>query len=310
MKKVHDQRTKEILKSVAGSITRLETNREIPGHVLEADVWIEPDPTHESDLQTLGTLGRMIAMGPCLIEPYSDVPQASEVRSCILKQYSLDHAQRRDARAEGNPAPPFPRLWIIAMGSPDSVIEAMELRPMEGWPAGCFHGPPFGAFHLIVVRKLPKSPATVLLRLLSRDHIFRDALHDLAKLPETFPELAKLVERVMRVLVVFKEELDQDQLEEDEMEALRDIDAAYEAWERRVKAEGKAEGRAEGKAEGKVEGKAEGNREGLIRAIRSLCHRYEIELTGERIAQLETQSDEQLLRVLAEISDSHQWPQS
>ena len=115
-------------------------------------------------------------------------------------------------------------------------------------------------------------------------------MHDLAKLPETFPELAKLVERVMRVLVVFKGELDQDQLEEDEMEALRDIDAAYEAWERRVK--------------------AEGDRAGFIRAIRTLCHSLEIELTDERIAQLAKWDDEQLVSTLSHIGKSRNWPHS
>ena len=173
MKKVHDQRAKEILKSVAGSITRLETNREIPGHVLEADVWIEPDPAHESDLQTLGTLGRMNRNGPMLDRALLGCPSGQR-GSLVHFEAVLTRpraATRRQSR--GRPYPTFsPALDHRPWAAPTASSRRWSCEPMEGWPAGCFRGPPFGAFHLIVVRKLPKSPETVLLRLLSRDQHF------------------------------------------------------------------------------------------------------------------------------------------
>ncbi|MCG8423134.1 MAG: hypothetical protein MJE77_34965 [Proteobacteria bacterium] len=52
MKDIFDQLTKAILKAILDSVAQLETNREIRGHVPEADVWVEPDPRHESDLET------------------------------------------------------------------------------------------------------------------------------------------------------------------------------------------------------------------------------------------------------------------
>ncbi|MCG8422245.1 MAG: hypothetical protein MJE77_30355 [Proteobacteria bacterium] len=290
MKNLFDQLTKAILTAVLDSVTQLETNYEIRGHALVADVWVEPDPEHESDLKALGVLGRMLDLGPCLIEPYSGVPRASEIHSCILKQYSLNHARRRDARAEGKPAPSFPRLWVIATGSPDSVIEEMELRQMVDWPEGLFCGRPFDPFHLLVVRKLPITPETLLVRFMGRGDTFREAVRELAEVPETDPSLAKVAERVMRVLVVFGKELNHDELKETDMEALQDIEAAYTEWKRQVR--------------------AEANRETLIDMIRSLCQRFEVELTDKRLAQLASWDADQLKELSLEISASHKWPGS
>lgn len=328
MKNFFDQLAKAILTTVLHDVARLESNREIRGHVLVADIWVESVEEHESALRVLGILGQMVACGTCLIEPFSSAPGVNEVRSCILKQYSLDHAQRREARTKGISAPPFPRLWIISAGRPDSVIDAMDLQPMVEWPLpsrgqgpsheasvdpvpdassggrGVIHDPillgdaifcgrGFDRFHLVVVRQLPRTPETLILRLLSRGTTFREAVDELAELPEVAPELTQLAERVMHVLVAFANELPQDPTEED-MQSLQDIEAAYSKWERRVKAEGKAEGRAEGKRE----------------SLRMLCECFGIELTDERLEQVANSDAQQLDVLLKEISTSHKWPEA
>ena len=289
MREIHDQIAKAIMRASVGHVARLEVNREIPGNVLAADLWIEPDPARADGLGELGVLGRMVGLGPCLVEPFSGAPRASEIRSCILKQYSLDHAQRRDARTQKKAAPPFPRLWIIASGSPDSVVEPMELRPMQDWPQGFFCGRPFDPFHLVVVRKLPRSPETMFIRLLGQKGTFGDALQDLARVPATLPELKGLASRLMHVLVVFGKEVDQDQLEEDDMEALRDIDNAHEEWLRQIE--------------------ADADRKANYKMIRKLCEHFGIELTAERQAEMAAWTPEELMQAVVKISDSHEWPQ-
>jgi len=129
---------------------------------------------------------------------------------------------------------------------------------------------------------------------LSGGKTFRAAMRDLAKVPETAPEMARLADLVMHVLVEFSRELDQDQLEEDDMEALRDIDAAYDEWRRHL----------EDEMTEKVTQKVRRN------TIRELCQDLEIELTEERLAQLEAWDVDQLGRVLRQISVSHEWPSS
>jgi len=288
MKNVRDQLAKALVKAVLGPITRLESNMEIRGHALAADLWVEPDPQHASDLDKLGILGRMTGPGPCLIEPFSGVPTEHDIRSCILKQDSLHHARCRDATKNGDPMPPFPRLWVVGTGSPDRIIESMDLQPMPGWPQGCYRGRPFGQFHLVVARKLPRTPETLLVRLLSRGKTFAAAVRDLRDVPETAPALARVAERVLHVLVVFDKELHQDHLEEDEMESLNGIDLDYDRWKRTVKAE---------------------ERQDHARTlIRAFCDRFAIELTDERLAEMNTWDDEQLDAALLDIGTSRQWP--
>lgn len=286
MKNVHDQLAKAILKAVLRGMTALETSMEIRGHVLQADVWVAPTPGQESDVEKLGVLGRMIALGPCLVEPFSGVPDEQDVRSCILKQDSLHHAQRRDARAREQPAPEFPPLWVISTGRPERIIAAMQLQPMPDWPAGCFAGAPFGRFHLIIVRQLPRTPETLLVRLLSSGKTFSAAMHDLARVPETAPRMAGIANQVMHVIVEFRKELHHDQLEEDDMEALRDIDTAFDEWYGQLEAKWGRD------------------------MICKLCQDLEIELTDERLAQLATWDADQLRRALRQISISHEWPAS
>ena len=296
MKRIYDALAKEILQALLRDVAQLEISREIRGHVLTADVWVEPDPERTAGLEALGALGRMVAEGPCLIEPYSGVPRASEIRSCILKQYALDHAQRRDARTGGTSTPPFPGLWIITSGSPDSIIGAMELRPMPGWPEGFLTGRPFDPLRLVVVRKLPRTPETLLLRLLGRDRAFRDALDDLAGVPEQGSAMTAIADLVLRVLVVFRGELDQDQLEEDDMEALRDIDAKYEEWKQRVRGEGMAQG---------IE---QGRREALLEAIEAVCRQLHLDLDEQQRHELRSMDADALQDRLVAISTSRNWP--
>jgi hypothetical protein len=298
MKNVHDQLAKALLRAVLPSGVRMETNREIPGHILEADIWLEPG-SEEQDLAMLGVLGRMVGMGPCLMEPFSGVPRASDIRSCILKQYSLDHAQQRDARTGGgSPAPAFPVLWVMANGSPDSVMEAMDLQPMKGWPSGFYQGPPFDAFHLAVIRRLPETPETLLLRLLGRGETFQGAIRELAAANPHVPALAEIAEAVLQVLVVFRRDLDQHEYqEEDDMEASHEVKAAYEEWKRQVRHEGSIEGRREGK------------REGLLEMLQVLCAQHGVELTDERRAQMNGMDAAELERTIVAVSTMHEWPE-
>ena len=60
MKNIYDQLAKGILKAALSDVARLETNRELPGHVLAADLWVEPTPGEQTGLQALGALGRMV----------------------------------------------------------------------------------------------------------------------------------------------------------------------------------------------------------------------------------------------------------
>jgi hypothetical protein len=150
--------------------------------VLGADLWVAPVRDQVGDLLRLGVLGRMIAQGPCLIEPFSSSPGIREVRTCVLQQYALDHAQFREAKRESRPEPPFPLQGLISSGRPETVLRRMNFRPMDGWPSGFWERDDCDALHVVVVRDLPRTPDTLYLRLLGRDRHFAQAVRELTAL--------------------------------------------------------------------------------------------------------------------------------
>jgi len=78
------------------------------------------------------------------------------------------------------------------------------------------------------------------------------------------------------------------------MEAVRDMDAAFDEWYRQIK----------------DKATREGTLEALRIVFRELCQDLEIELTEERLAQLEAWDVDQLGRALRQISVSREWPSS
>jgi len=317
MRTKYDQLVKAIFGALLRPVVAADTAREIPGQVQIADLWVEPDPARADEFARLGALGRMLESGPCLIEPFSRAPRIDEIRGCILEQYTLDHHQVREASAADRSRPAFPVLWVIAAGRPDTVIEAMALGEMEGWPAGFWQRRPFDAFHLVVARELPETPETLFLRLLARGPTFRKALDELF----SGKNWARAV--LEPVLVAFRREMPQDLGEDEEdMEALRHFEAVYADWERRVKDEarkegrkagrkaGRKEGRKKGLEKGRDEGLRQGERLGLLESIEMLCNAFELELSDDRRAQLEASDTDQLKSLFVTISTTRDWPAS
>lgn len=117
------------------------------------------------------------------------------------------------------------------------MIERYWMRPMTGWPAGFWEGPPAAPLHVVVLRSLPRVRGTLLLRLMGRGATLQEAIQDLHALPEDAWER----QVSMRLLVTFRFEIPQDSLEAEEMKTLREIKAMYAEWEQQIKAEARRE---------------------------------------------------------------------
>ena len=231
MRSWHDQFVKAILRALLRPIAHVETEHEIVGHKQSADVWVSLAQEIEAPPE-LGMLGRMVAMGPCLLEPFSRTPRPADVRSCVGKQYSLHHGQVREARGAKQPVPSFPRLWIVSPGLPRTVIKQAPCQAMDSWPAGFWEASPWQALHIVSVNALPRTPETLLLRMLGKETL-GPAIHDLGDMPEG----AGLKALLVPVLVAFRAEMNQDSQEEELMLALQEIDTIYAQWEERVRRE-------------------------------------------------------------------------
>ena len=227
---------------LAGALTRVGTVRDeqqVTHPEQSVDVWFMPDPARAEGCVELGWLGHMARLGPGLFEPFHNTPGELLVRSCIRKQLAVDHTQAREARQARRPRPPMPNLWVLSAGEPRTALDRYGMCPIPAWPEGFFAAAPGFALHVVVVRRLPESRDTLLLRLLGRGSVRRRALEELRTLPVDAWEHG-LAESI---LVAFRASFEQDDTQDIEMHTyLRHLEDVYAEWHERVHKEGHADG--------------------------------------------------------------------
>jgi hypothetical protein len=209
----------------------------------KADIWFQPAAGGEAEERARhGLFGRM-AETSCMVEAFHATPTIEEALDCLSKRGNLHRKLRREAMRQGRAGGrgqsggrgqvPVPRLWIVSSGRPEEVIRGLELRPLEGWPPGFWEAAPLLDMRLVVLRELPETRETLLLRVLGRGKTFERAMHELHALPKDAPE----AEIAIPMLLAFRVGIVQDS-EEDEMQTTRytpEMQAIYDDWEKRVK---------------------------------------------------------------------------
>jgi hypothetical protein len=266
MRNRYDQVAKQIGKEALSPSGATVAQDEITAETMYADLRHEPDLARQTERDRLGLLGRL-ATGPCLIEVYSEAPDAEAFRACLAKHLVSWQGRARRTRAEnrkrserGNPPDAFVDsfLWIIAAGAPTTLLSRLGLEPAPGWPAGIYL---FGAevlrVGLVVASELPRDATTLLIRLMAAGPLLAQAVNELAALPRDAHERAV----AEPVLLAFQHALERNPSRTpDEQEF---IVAMYKTWE-----EGRAEARTEGRIEGRTEGRTEGQANAVLTVLR------------------------------------------
>jgi hypothetical protein len=193
MRNRFDHLGKQIGQAALGRSGPTEAQAEISPETQYADLRHDPDPARIAGRTSLGLLGR-IASSPCLIEIYARAPDAAEFRACLGKH--LAHWQRhaRDARSLKQPQAALvePSLWIIAAGTPASVVAELGLKLADGWPEGVYlFGGAVLRVGLVAANQLPRPDrSTLLVRLMAAGPLLRQAVEELRDLPADADERA------------------------------------------------------------------------------------------------------------------------
>ena len=161
----------------------------VPAGPQRIDVYSEPDPALSGELAEMGMLGELGAE-PAMFEPFSDTPGLRPVRACLRKQLVWHHELERRARVavgdagdeddEPTQPVPFPVLVILSPGRPQTVLDSfgfVEVRP------GLHALAPGFAVRLVVISELPRTRATVLMRLGS-ERLRAGAIAEILQMPE------------------------------------------------------------------------------------------------------------------------------
>jgi len=250
-----DQTGKGVLQEALAPAGATHLQHEIASEVQWADLLFEPDRARAPARRSLGLLGRM-TMRDCLFEPFRCTPRLETVRSCVRKLLSLHRARALRAARGGAPRPPFPRLWVLSPGRPYRVIRRFHLRPMRGWPRGFLRSAPALGLRLVVLRDLPRTRETLLLRLLGRHRTMLQAVEDLLALPEGAWERQVALPHLIAWRVCAVDNAPAQTAEEKRLMAT--THEIYEQWKRRIETRAQRKGLKEGVERGLERGLQEG----------------------------------------------------
>ena len=243
-------RSKRLLRAIYARAGVAENQREVAADAQEIDTWFKLDQALRAELERIGLLGRMIDGPSTLFEAYHEAPSVDDYRDCVRKQLVADHAEVLEARRQKLPRPMFARLWLLAAGRPERVIRGYALVPMPGFPNAFLEGREEERLGLVVLRELPRTRETLLLRLMGAGEVLREAAAELGRLPEDAWER----EVAMPPLLALRIEIPQDSADAEEREYLMSTMELYEQWEKQVERKGLEQGVKKGLEQGVKKG--------------------------------------------------------
>lgn len=286
LRNVHDAFAKNLLHAVFSLRGLAQTEAEVPpSNAMRLDLWFVPE--HDKPLadvpEFVGILAKLTSE-PTASEIWSGVLSVDEFfKGLVKRELWRGVLEERDNRKW-----PRPTLWHVCAGKPQTVLRQFGYvaAGVPGWYTSLASGL---LVQIVVVSELPKTRETLLLRLLGRKRVRREALTELGNLPEDAWEKQVANRWLIRVRLEVK--VDQVVTPKDR-EFVMDINAWYkefiETHDREVKAQvlrelepklakerrkERREGRSEGRREGQREGRREGQREAELNQLVHLFQR-------------------------------------
>ncbi len=245
-----DQFGKSLLRDTLSAAATPETEVEVVAATQKIDVYAVPDPSRAAERPKMGLLGDL-STEPALFEPFRNTPSLARVRRCLSKQLAWHHELQRRARAapveaktgERPTAPtvPFPWLVIISPGRPATAIDVYGCKPTR---PGVYEAVSGLHVRIVVLAELPRTRATLLLRMLGAGRLLKEALADLSALPVDAWESSVLAPLVIHFRLASRSKPGK---KEDDVSA--EMRAWFEDYQRKLRDEGRREGRDEGRTE-------------------------------------------------------------
>ena len=253
----HDQFAKQYLQELLNALGKVEISREVLPEVRQIDVWFVPampSTLAESTTSARGLLGKL-ALTPCLLEPFRNPPQETEVRSCMLKLFAMCSQFERQAKQKQQTLKPddLPHLWILSPSCSEARLKGFgtQLKRKENWPKGVYFLAPSLRTALVAINQLPVTRQTLWLRVLGKGETQRQAVRELEKLPPGEP----LREAILELMAKWHISLQKSEnLTQEAQELLMNLSSAYLQWREETLQQGRQEGRQEGRQQGTLDG--------------------------------------------------------
>jgi hypothetical protein len=245
-RQVHDQLAKEYLEELLKPLGKVETSKDVKSEVQEIDVWFIPTTT--STNSELGLLGKM-AVTSCLFEPYRNAPNEVEIRTCLLKLYSVQGDLLREAKREKRSISEqeLPLLWILTPTCSERILAGFGAQTKEKWETGVYFLPKYQKTAIVAINQLPITEDTLWLRVMGRGKTQTEAITQVVKLSENNHKWERLVE----IFASWRKNLElNSSVSDEERELIMSLSPAYLKQREEWKQEGIEEGRQQGQKDG------------------------------------------------------------
>ncbi|MDB9519632.1 hypothetical protein PN466_22055 [Roseofilum reptotaenium CS-1145] len=240
---IHDQFAKQYLTELLSPLGTVETNKEIASQVRYIDLLFIPASDANPERENLGLLGRLIAT-TALIEPFRNPINKSELRTCMIKLFTLQAQWERQNYKESD----LPHLWILTpTASVDFLNSCHATSDEENWGSGLYFCPDTFKTAVIVIHQLPQTPETLWLRLLGRGQVQKQAIQELEALPRDNPQRKNVLKLVKALVALLNKRQNREQdIEPEDGELIMNLMEMYEEAmsEDREQAKAEAEQRA------------------------------------------------------------------
>ncbi len=245
-RQLHDQFAKEYLEELLAPLGQVETSRDVSPEIRQVDVWFVPTASPSTEAQLLGLLGQM-ASSACSFEPFRNQPSPVDVRNCLLKLYSLHGELLRKARRENDSVSEaeLPVLWILSPTCSANLLNGFgaKLDSSGNWVKGVYFLPEYQKTALIAINQLPKTEATLWLRIMGRKETQKQAVREIEALPSNHPFSKNILGIVGKWYINLQTS---QNLDEEDREVLMNLSPAYLKWREDAVQEGLQQGLQQG----------------------------------------------------------------
>ncbi|MEA5616679.1 hypothetical protein VB711_02325 [Cronbergia sp. UHCC 0137] len=268
----HDQFAKEYLEELLTSLGEVETGKDVRSETREIDLWFVPKTSSSPQHSELGLLAKM-AVTSCLFEPFRNAPNEVEIRSCLLKLYSIHGELLRQAKREKGSISEdeLPCLWILTPTCSEKILAGFGATINDDWGKGVYFLPKSQKTAIVVINQLPVNEDTFWLRVLGKGKTQKKAIEELVKVSEENEQWNYLLE----ILASWRKNIEvKDDISDEERDLIMSLSPAYlkqrEEWRQEGLQTGRQEGRQEGLQTGLQTGIQTGRQEELHLMVVSL----------------------------------------
>lgn len=293
-----DQLGKDVAAGTLDPTGTVQTEAEVPGRVRRVDLAFEPDPAQRAARELRGLLGRM-GHEPCILELFQKTPLPGEVLRSVQKQLALMELRSvREGRRPVLTPKSHPVLWVVSSGRPKKVLAHLGMKPMPAWPPGFYEAAAGLRLRVVVVRELPRTRETLMLRLMGRGRVLLRAVAEVEALPPGAWEREIALPALVELQLALGARGGLQSAEERGL-MMRRLER-YEELKKTLLEEGEALGRREGEALGRREGEAR-IRQRLLAGLARTYRRRFGEPSVDWLAALDATHDPELLEGWVEL---------